>query len=81
MEVIEIFTKGCIHCDYIYRLQKKLEMYDKITHIEHGTEEEKKYLNYNITKAPTFLIIIDNHLFKKYENVERKDLEEIKMFL
>lgn len=81
INVVEIFTKGCPTCDYIYRVQRRVNIYDDIKHIELGTKECTTFLeenNIEIKQTPTFYVFINNKLYKKYENIERKDVEEIK---
>lgn len=81
INVVEVFTKGCPNCDYIYHVQKRINIYDNIKHIELGTKECTAFLeenNIEIKQTPTFYIFINNKLYKKYENIERKDVEEIK---
>lgn len=75
MKIIEIYSKGCLSCDYMYRLQKRLDVYDKITHIENTSKEA---VQYNITLVPTFIVIYKGTIVHKYEGAGRKELEYIK---
>jgi hypothetical protein len=76
IRIVEIYTKGCPSCDYIYRLQKRLDMYDKLEHIENGTQEER----FAVTQVPTIFVLINDKIINKYENVDRGTVEYIKKF-
>lgn len=75
-KIIEIYSKNCLSCDYIYRLQNRIGIYDDITHYEFGSKEAKQF---DVKSVPTFFIIINGEIVKKIENPERKDIEKIKM--
>ena len=75
-EVVEIYTNGCINCDYFHRLQKKIGIYDKITHIEFASKEASAYEN--VHSVPTIIIKWNGDEVKRYTNMERRDIEEIK---
>lgn len=76
IRIVEIFSKGCLSCDYVYRLQKRLDMYDRVEHYENGTQEER----FAVTQVPTFFVLINNKIINKYENVDRGTLEYLKKF-
>lgn len=78
MKVIEIYSKGCISCDYIYRLQNKLDIYNNIIHYELGSEKARKF---EVKSVPVFYIISNEKILETIENPERKDIERIKRIL
>ena len=78
VKIIEIYSKGCLSCDYIYRLQNRLDIYHDIIHYEFTSKEAQRF---GATTVPTFYIIIDGNIVSKIENPERKDIEKIKRLL
>ena len=58
-KIVEVYSKGCLACDYAYRLMKKIGIYDNITHIEND-DNIKNELKTN--KVPTFFIYYDDKM-------------------
>lgn len=76
--IVEIYSKGCPSCQYSELLQKKLGIYDKITHVLLGSDEHVK-IGYEAKEVPTFLIYDNDKIIKVYErDVSRPTIEEIK---
>lgn len=75
-EVWEVYSKGCPNCDYMYQLQKKLGIYDKIKHIELGSDEHSE-LNIIVEEVPTFIVKC-NGTITIYDKMDRPKLEDIK---
>lgn len=77
-KIIEVFTKGCLACDYAYRLMKKIGIYDNITHIE-NSDNIKNELKTN--KVPTFFIYYNGKIIKKIQDIDRVKIEDLKRYI
>lgn len=77
-KIIEVYTKGCLACDYAYRLMKKIGIYDNIQHIENiNVNNEELKTN----KFPTFFIFYNNKMIKKITDIDRTKIEDLRRYI
>lgn len=77
-KIVEVYTKGCIACDYAYRLMKKIGIYDSIQHIENiNVDNEELKTN----KVPTFFIFYNNKMIKKITDIDRTKIEDLRKYI
>lgn len=77
-KIVEVYSKGCLACDYAYRLMKKIGIYDNITHIEND-DNIKNELKTN--KVPTFFIYYDDKIVKKIQDIDRVKIEDLRRYI